>query len=236
MFRLGMDPAPQYKRLRGHGKPYSRALVDAGGNFFVASMAQIDFWYEFASPYSYLSAMRIEAVAEVAGVEVRWRPFLLGPVFQAQGMNDSPFNIYPVKGAYMWRDMARQSAAQGIAFQRPDEFPQSGLLASRVVIAGGDAPWVKEFSKGVYAAEFGAGRIISAMPVIAGILAACGQNADALFEQAATDDVKAKLRAQTEEAIAAGIFGAPSFVAPDGELFWGNDRLEAAIAWVAEKA
>jgi len=196
-------------------------------------MARIDFWYEFASTYSYLAAMRVEAVAEAAGVEVRWRPFLLGPVFQAQGMNDSPFNIYPVKGAYMWRDMARQAKAQGIAFRKPDQFPQSGLLAARVAIAGGDAPWVREFSKGVYAAEFGAGRIISEKSVIADILAACGQDADALFAQAADADVKARLRAQTDGAIAAGIFGAPSFVTPDGELFWGNDRLEAAIAWAA---
>jgi 2-hydroxychromene-2-carboxylate isomerase len=199
-------------------------------------MVRIDFWYEFASPYSYLTAMRIEAVAEAAGVDVRWRPFLLGPVFQAQGMHDSPFNIFPVKGAYMWRDMARQSAAIGISFTKPEQFPQSGLLAPRVAIAGGNAPWVKDFSKGVYAAEFGAGRIITEKSVIADVLAACGQDAAALMGEAATDGVKAKLRAQTEEAIALGVFGAPSFVAPDGELFWGNDRLEAAIAWVTEKS
>ncbi len=197
-------------------------------------MARIDFWYEFASTYSYLTAMRIETVAERAGVDVCWRPFLLGPVFHAQKMDDSPFNIYPVKGAYMWRDMARQAAAMGIAFRKPEQFPQSGLLAARVAIAGGDASWVKDFSKKVYEAEFGASRIISDKTVIADALVACGQNPEALFEQAARDDVKTKLRTQTENAMAKGIFGAPSFVARDGELFWGNDRLEAAISWAAE--
>ena len=66
---------------------------------------KLEFWYEFASTYSYPAAMGIEALAETAGVEVVWRPFLLGPIFGEQGWNDSPFNIYPAKGRYMWRDM-----------------------------------------------------------------------------------------------------------------------------------
>jgi 2-hydroxychromene-2-carboxylate isomerase len=72
-------------------------------------MPRLDFWYEFASTYSYLAAMRIEPLAKAAGVEVRWRPFLLGPIFKAQGMETSPFNLYPLKGKHMWRDMARWS-------------------------------------------------------------------------------------------------------------------------------
>ena len=199
-------------------------------------MADLDFWYEFASTYSYLTAMRIEALAEKAGISVRWKPFLLGPVFQAQGMNDSPFNIYPVKGANMWRDMERQAEAQEIVFRKPERFPQSGLLAARVATAGGDAPWVKEFAKKVYVAEFAEGRIISETSVIADIIESCGQDADAVFAQAASDDVKANLRARTDEAMAIGLFGAPSMVTRDGELFWGNDRLEAAIAWARQRA
>ncbi|MEM7437007.1 MAG: DsbA family protein, partial [Myxococcota bacterium] len=65
----------------------------------------IEFWYEFASTYSYLAVMRIDKVAEAAGASVLWRPFLLGPVFAKQGWDDSPFNIYPAKGQYMWRDL-----------------------------------------------------------------------------------------------------------------------------------
>lgn len=73
----------------------------------------LEFWFEFASSYSYLSVMRVEPLAREAGVEVAWRPFLLGPVFLALGWNDSPFNIYPPKGRYMWRDLARQAVALG---------------------------------------------------------------------------------------------------------------------------
>ncbi len=69
----------------------------------------LDFWYEFASPYSCLSALRIEKLAEDAGVTLRWRPFLLGPIFAAQGWNTSPFALYPSKGRYMWRDTARRA-------------------------------------------------------------------------------------------------------------------------------
>ena len=93
-------------------------------------MAQLSFWYEFASPYAYLSAHRIADVAEAHGVTLRWRPFLLGPIFQAQGWPDSPFNIYPAKGRYMWRDMERLSERRGLRFKRPDPFPQNGLKAA----------------------------------------------------------------------------------------------------------
>ena len=91
----------------------------------------LEFWYEFASTYSYLTAMRIEPLAEAAGVDIRWRPFLLGPIFAAQGWTSSPFNLFPAKGRYMWRDMERQAAALGVPFRKPDPFPQNALLAAR---------------------------------------------------------------------------------------------------------
>ena len=72
-----------------------------------AERPRLEFWYEFASTYSYLTAMRIEALAEKAGVDVIWKPFVLGPIFSAQGWNTSPFNIYPAKGKYMVREMER---------------------------------------------------------------------------------------------------------------------------------
>ncbi len=70
-------------------------------------MGGIEFWYEFGSTYSYPAVMRIEKLAAQAGVGLRWRPFLLGPIFQTLGWNDSPFNIFAAKGRYMWRDLTR---------------------------------------------------------------------------------------------------------------------------------
>jgi 2-hydroxychromene-2-carboxylate isomerase len=191
----------------------------------------LDFWFEFASTYSYPAALRIGALARQRGVSLRWRSFLLGPVFKAQGWDNSPFNIYPAKGRYMWRDLERICDGFRIPFVRPTVFPQNTILASRVALVALAEAWGEEFCRAVYAAEFGEGRDIGLPETVVAVLAALGQDADVVIEQAQTDENKIRLRRNTEEAQALGIFGAPSFVAADGELFWGNDRLVAAIEW-----
>lgn len=189
----------------------------------------MDFWFEFGSTYSYPAAMRVEDTARAEGVTVRWRPFLLGPIFKAQGWLDSPFNIYPVKGRYMWRDMERICAAQGVALRHPSRFPRNGLLAARVAALFADEPWAPAFVRGIYDANFARDEEISEPAVVAAVLERVGQSASRI-EDSSGEEAKARLRANTDEAIALGIFGAPSFVT-DGELFWGNDRLESALAW-----
>jgi 2-hydroxychromene-2-carboxylate isomerase len=202
--------------------------------------ATLDFWLEYDSTYSYLAAERIGTMAKRAGVAVRWRPFLLGPIFQAQGWNSSPFNIYPQKGEYMWRDMARLCESQGLPLQPPDKlktmkFPQNSVLAARVAMIGFSGGWGEDFSRRVYRAQFGDGKDIGDGETIAGILQAMRHDPAAIVELAQADDNKLALRKQTEEAQRLKIFGAPSFVvqnsAGSGELFWGNDRLEDALAW-----
>src|ERR1700757_3216201 len=103
--------------------------------------ATIDFWFDFGSTYSYPAALRIAPLAQAAGVSVRFRPFLLGPIFKAQGWSTSPFNLYPAKGRHMWRDLERSCAELQLAFRRPDPFPQNSLLAARVALVGLDQPW-----------------------------------------------------------------------------------------------
>src|SRR4051812_27345646 len=139
-------------------------------------MPALDFFYEFASTYSYLAAMRIAPLAHAAGVTLRWRPFLLGPIFKAQGWDTSPFNLYPAKGRYMVRDCERQCADLGIAFRLPGLFPQNSLLAARVALVGLDAGWGEEFSREVYRAEFAEGRNIGNATVIAAIVDALGHD------------------------------------------------------------
>jgi 2-hydroxychromene-2-carboxylate isomerase len=191
----------------------------------------VEFWYEFASTYSYPAAMRVGRVADAAGVSVRWRPFLLGPIFGAQGWNDSPFNIYPVKGAYMWRDLARICAKEGIPLKLPPfRFPQNGLKAARLALAGEKEGWIAEFSRAVYVANFGEERDITDDDLLRSLLTRIGVDADKAMAAANMPENKAALKGQTDEAIARGIFGAPSFTVGD-ELFWGNDRLEDAIMW-----
>jgi 2-hydroxychromene-2-carboxylate isomerase len=193
----------------------------------------LEFWYEFASTYSYLAAMRIEPLAEAAGVDIRWRPFLLGPIFAAQGWNTSPFNLFPAKGRYMWRDMEREAALLGLPLKKPDEFPQNTLVAARVAVLGDDHPWGRTFTKAVYRAEFGEGRSIGEPAAILGILTHLGLDGEPILKAAQADANKTRLKALTEEARSRGVFGAPTFFTEDGEMFWGNDRLEQALAWAA---
>jgi 2-hydroxychromene-2-carboxylate isomerase len=197
----------------------------------MADTPTLDFWLDYASSYSYPAAERIGALAQSAGVAVRWRPFLLGPIFQAQGWTTSPFNIYEHKGRYMWRDLERICERLGLAFQRLEQFPQNSLLAARVAIVGFAEGWGEEFSRAVYRAEFGERQNIGDSLVIFRILDKLKRDAAAVLARATTAETKARLRGETEEAQRIGIFGAPSFVTADGELFWGNDRLEDALAW-----
>jgi 2-hydroxychromene-2-carboxylate isomerase len=192
--------------------------------------ATLAFWYDFASTYSYPAAARIEARAAEAQVGLAWRPFLLGPVFAGQGWADSPFNIYAAKGRYMWRDLQRICAREGLGFVRPSGFPRNSLLAARVALIASNEGWCGDFTRAVYRANFAEDRDIAEPAVIGGILAVLGQPAPQILAQAGSPEIKQRLRAQNEEAVALDIFGAPSFIAA-GELFWGNDRLEEAIAW-----
>ncbi|HZL29797.1 MAG TPA: 2-hydroxychromene-2-carboxylate isomerase [Pseudolabrys sp.] len=191
----------------------------------------LDFWFEFASTYSYPAAMRIGDEARLRGMSVRWRPFLLSPVFKANGWSTSPFNIYPAKGRYMRRDLQRVCGALDLPFAEPPGFPQNTLLPARVALVALAQGWGEDFCRAVYRAEFGDGRDIGERDTIADVLRTLGRDTEAVLTLAQSDDNKARLRAQTEEATALGIFGAPSFVTPSGELFWGNDRLEAALDW-----
>ena len=193
----------------------------------------LEFWYEFASTYSYLAAMRIEAMAEEAGVALVWRPFLLGPIFSAQGWSSSPFNLYPAKGRYMWRDMERESARLGLPFRKPDPFPQNALAAASVALVGADHPWGATFTKAVYRRESWEARSIADAGAIHAILLELGLDAESIMRLATAEANKTRLKALTGEARSRGVFGAPTFFTEDGEMFWGNDRLEQAVAWAA---
>ena len=193
-------------------------------------MARTQFWYEFASTYSYPAAMRVADLAQARGVELEWRPFLLGPIFFDAGWRDSPFNIYPVKGRYMWRDMERIFATLRLPLVRPDPFPQNSLLAARIAISlQGEIR--AEFSRRVYDAEFGLGRPISEPETLAGIAIALGMDGPATIAAAQLDSNKALLKSASDQARSIGLPGAPCLVTEDGELFWGNDRLEQGLNW-----
>lgn len=190
----------------------------------------LTFWFDFGSTYAYLSALRVDGLAARAGVRVDWRPFLLGPIFTARGWPTSPFQVYPDKGRHMWRDVERRAALHGLPFRRPSAFPQNGLLASRLMLAGLGHGWAAAFAREVFLAEFARDEPISRAETLAPLIERAGGDPASALADAGSSRIKAALRRQTEEAAALGIFGAPTFV-NDGEMFWGDDRLEEALSW-----
>jgi 2-hydroxychromene-2-carboxylate isomerase len=193
-------------------------------------MPRLTFWYEFASTYSYLAAMRADETAAAAGVDIVWQPFLLGPIFKVQGWNTSPFNLYAPKRRYMVRDIERTAAARGLHFKLPDPFPANGLKAARIATLGMEEGWVATFSKAVFDAEFAREADIADEGLLRDILDSLALDTGRIMERAGQPDIKDALRAATARALDIGIFGAPTFVSEDGDIFWGDDRLEAALA------
>ncbi len=193
-------------------------------------VVDLEFWFEFASTYSYPAAMRIERLAAGRGVRISWKVFLLGPIFAAQGWANSPFNLQPAKGRYMWRDLERICNRERITLRRPTVFPRSGLVASRVACGNAGAQWLPDFVRAVYVANFAEDRATDDPVVIGEILDGLGLPGRDLVTRAASDEAKAALRRRADEAAAWGIFGAPTLFAGE-EMFWGNDRLEDALDW-----
>ncbi|REE23908.1 2-hydroxychromene-2-carboxylate isomerase [Paraburkholderia sp. BL27I4N3] len=189
---------------------------------------EIDFWFDFGSNYSYLSVMRIEAEAAARGVRIRWRPFLLGPVFRDLGFDNSPFVLQKEKGAYVWKDMERQCRKYGIALKRPSTFPRAALLAMRVALLGAQREWIATYCRKIMQLNFAYDRDIGSMEVVSEALDELGLPAAEIIAEAQSDANKLRLREQTAAAAARGIFGAPTFFVGD-EMFWGNDRLEDAL-------
>ena len=196
------------------------------------SAPPLEFWFEFGSNYSYLALMRIEALARAAGVPLLWRPFLLGPVFRDLGWATSPFVLQAAKGRYMWRDMERQAAKYELPWRRPSVFPRTAVLPMRVATLGAQEEWMGEFCRRVMRLNWVEDREIDHPEAVREALAGLVADPDAVLAAALEPGNKLRLRANTERAGSLGIFGAPSFFVED-EMFWGNDRLDDAIACAA---
>ena len=196
-------------------------------------LPRIEFWFEFGSNYSYLSVMRIEDAARRCGVKIVWKPFLLGPLFRALGIENSPFVLQKEKGAYVWQDMVRQCRKYGLRWTKPSVFPRLGVVPLRVALLGVDEPWIGEFCRRVMELNFVLDQDINQPERLAPILTALGLPAADILDQAQAEPTKTRLREQTEQARRKGIFGAPTFFV-GMEMFWGNDRLDDALLLASE--
>lgn len=204
-------------------------MTDAAGQS-AGLNREVEFWFEFGSNYSYLSVMRIEQAAAIANAHIAWKPFLLGPIFKSFGWENSPFVLQKEKGAYMWTDMSRQCRKYNIPWNRPSTFPRLGVLPLRIALIGADKRWMGEFCKQIMLLNFYQDRDINSKESVREVLEKLGLPASDLIDAAHSDPVKQGLREQTATAKSKGIFGAPTFFAR-GEMFWGNDRLDDALAF-----
>lgn len=175
----------------------------------------IEFFFDVASPYTYLASTQIEAVAQRAGAELIWRPFLLGGVFKQVG-NLPPAVLAP-RGAYMLADLGRWARAYGVPLKVPSSFPINSLLPMRV-FQGASRGERAAMAHRVFHAHWAEGLDVSD-PAVLGPLVG-----EAAMARATDPEVKDRLRRGTEEAVTRGAFGAPTFFVGD-EMFFGNDRL-----------
>lgn len=211
------------------------ATTQKSGNQPHSERPRLEFWFEFGSCYSYLATMRIDELAIRAGIEVAWKPFLLGPIFREFGWDSSPFVLQPAKGTYMWRDMEREALKFGLPFKKPSVFPRVAVLPMRVAAFASDMPWMGRFCKNVMQQNWVDDIDINDERNVQCALTGLVSEPDAVIAAALDDANKLRLRNNTEEARARGIFGAPTFLFKN-EMFWGNDRLEDALAFAGAQA
>jgi 2-hydroxychromene-2-carboxylate isomerase len=189
----------------------------------------IDFWVSIGSTYSYLSVMRLHAVAGESGVAFRWRPFSVRAIMIEQ--KNIPFVGKPVKLAYMWRDIGRRARARGLEPRLPAPYPlQEFDLANRVAIVGEGEGWCSDYVCAAYRHWFHSANEPGSEPGLSDSLREIGQDPARVVETAKSEEIAERYRLATEEAKSLGVFGSPTFVV-DGEVFWGDDRVDDAIRW-----
>ena len=188
---------------------------------------QIDFWFTMGSTYSYLSVMRLHE--RKSNITFRWRPFHLLIILQE--MNHVPFADKPAKMTYMWRDVARRAEMYGIPARLPAPYPaRQSIAANLVALVGMQEGWGVDFVCAAYRNWFQRGEETGSEPNLSHSLQEVGQDPKRVLALAGSENARSLLMKETDEAKRLGIFGSPTFVV-GRELFWGDDRLEDAIAW-----
>lgn len=191
-------------------------------------MKRLEFWLEYASTYSYLSVARIGKLADERGIEIVWQPFWLYPVREQQGL-PMPFPEGSAREKYMWQDLERRAKSMGIPYRRPEVYPFNSVAIGRIALVGAREGWCRAFTQEAFRLHWTQGVLMNTPQNVAAALLAAGQDTDRVQALANSPEIKEAFKQQAAGAAQRGIFGSPSFVV-NGELFWGDDRLEDALA------
>jgi 2-hydroxychromene-2-carboxylate isomerase len=207
----------------------SRNRTESSGSAIMGESPPIDFWLSMGSTYTYLTVMRLSAVETTPGVQFRWRPFNLRSIFDTA--NYFPFPAGSPKTAYMWRDIERRATSYGIPIRVPAPYPsKNSALTNRVALVGSQEGWVKDFALAAYRQWFQLGEEAGTETHIRSSLDSIGQDPQRVVDFAQSERIQRLWDAETDRARELGVFGSPTFVV-DGELFWGDDRLEDTVSW-----
>ena len=183
---------------------------------------QVEFFFDYGSPFSYLADTQLAALERRTGATVVYRPMLLGAVLKETG-NASPITV-PAKGRYMGVELHRWARRYGVPFAANKFFPINTMRLMRGAVAAQHAECFAEYHRAIYPAFWVDGANLGEPEVIRAVLDKAGLNADLILARIEKPDVKEQLRLNTEEAVRRGVFGAPTFFVGE-EMFWGNDRL-----------
>jgi 2-hydroxychromene-2-carboxylate isomerase len=198
---------------------------------------KLEFFFDCSSPWTYLAFTRVGAVAERTGTEIVWRPILVGGVFNAvnQDVYERRANPDRRKQAYYDKDLQDWARLAGIRIGRPTVFPVRAVAAMRAVIAADEEGALVPFARALFEAYWGELKDISQRDVLETAAAAAGLDGASLLARSEAEDVKTKLRANTEELIARGGFGSPTMFVDADDMYFGNDRLPLVEAALAER-
>ena len=192
-------------------------------------MSPIGFWFSIGSTYSYLTVMRLPGIEEDTGIAFDWRPFSVRAIMME--MDNIPFANKPIKARYMWRDMERRAEKYGLDATIPAPYPLEQFdLANRVAVVGRKEGWCRDYVVATYRRWFQKGQPAGSEPNLSESLAEIGQRPESVIEVAGSPEIETAYLKATSEARSLGIFGSPTFVV-QGELFWGDDRMDDAISW-----
>ena len=194
----------------------------------------IQFWFSIGSTYTYLTVARLPQIEEATGISFDWRPFSVRDIMVEQ--DNIPFRDKPIKAAYMWRDIERQADKYGLPVKVPAPYPLNEFdLANRVAVLGVQEGWCAAYVQAAYRRWFVDGLEAGSEPNLSQSILEVGQEPGRVIAAANSEAVSASYQAATDEARSLNVFGAPTFNV-GGELFWGDDRLEDAIAWHRKEA
>ena len=182
----------------------------------------VDFYFDLSSPYAYMASTQIDELCERCGASASWKPFLLGAVFKATG-NRAPATVIP-KGKYMLEDLKEWAAYYGVGFAFPSSFPLNSVKPMRACLAAEEQGKLKEFVRAMYEAYWVNNKKIDEPDIIAEVAKSVGLDGEKLLARIEEQDLKDKLKDNTQAAIDKGAFGTPSMFVDD-RMYWGNDRL-----------